>query len=211
MGIRSDSEWTGETSMAKKRQGTISRKTKETEIEVEFGLEGTGNYDVVTDVPLFTHLLELFTKHGNFDLVMRASGDVEVDFHHLVEDVGIVLGQAFKQGIGDKRGIRRYGTAHVPMDESLSRVCIDISGRPYLLYEVVIDEPLIVHFNAQLAEEFFRAFAHSAEITLHIDLLRGNNAHHAIEAIFKAFGVALRMASELSNPGGDIPSTKGTL
>ena len=197
--------------MAKKRQGAVSRKTKETEIKAEFNLEGTGSYDVDTDVPLFTHMLELFARHGRFDLTLRASGDVEVDYHHLVEDVGIVLGQAFKKGIGDKRGIRRYGTAHVPMDEALSRVCIDISGRPYLHYEVAIDEPFIVHFNAQLAEEFFRAFAHSAEITLHIDLLRGSNAHHAIEAIFKAFGVSLRMASELSNPGGDIPSTKGML
>ena len=197
--------------MAKKRQGTVTRKTKETEIKAELTIEGTGSYDVDTDVPLFTHMLELFTRHGRFDLIMRATGDVEVDYHHLVEDVGIVLGQAFKKGIGDKKGIRRYGTAHVPMDEALSRVCIDISGRPYLHYEVVIDEPFIVHFNAQLAEEFFRAFAHSAEITLHIDLLRGNNAHHAIEAVFKAFGVALCMASALSNPGGDIPSTKGML
>lgn len=197
--------------MARKRQGTISRKTRETEIETVFGLEGIGNYDIVTDVPLFTHLLELFTKHGQFDLVLRATGDVEVDFHHLVEDVGIVLGQAFHQGIGDKRGIRRYGTACVPMDEALARVCIDISGRPYLDYEVALDEPLIVQFNAQLAEEFFRAFTHSAEITLHIDLIRGRNAHHAVEAVFKAFGVALRMASDVRNPRGDIPSTKGML
>jgi imidazoleglycerol-phosphate dehydratase len=197
--------------MAKKRKGTISRKTKETEIETVFGLEGIGNYDIVTDVPLFTHLLELFTKHGQFDLVLRATGDVEVDFHHLVEDVGIVLGQAFHQGIGDKRGSRRSGTAYVPMDEALARVCIDISGRPYLNYEVGLDEPRIVQFNAQLAEEFFRAFAHSAEITLHIDLIRGRNAHHAVEAVFKAFGVALRMASDVRNPGGDIPSTKGIL
>lgn len=197
--------------MAKKRQGAVTRKTTETEIKAELNIEGTGSYDIDTDVPLFTHMLELFARHGRFDLIMRATGDVEVDYHHLVEDVGIVLGQAFKKGIGDKRGIRRYGTAHVPMDEALSRVCIDISGRPYLHYEVVIDEPFIVHFNAQLAEEFFRAFTHSAEITLHIDLLRGNNAHHAIEAVFKAFGVALRMASELSNPGGDVPSTKGML
>ena len=197
--------------MAKKRQGKISRKTKETEIEALFSLDGVGNYDIVTDIPLFTHLLELFTKHGQFDLALHASGDVEVDFHHLVEDVGIVLGKAFQQGIGDKSGIRRYGTAHVPMDEALARVCIDISGRPYLNYEVALDEPLVVQFNAQLAEEFFRAFAHSAEITLHIDLIRGRNAHHAVEAVFKAFGVALSMASEIRNPGGDIPSTKGML
>lgn len=197
--------------MAKKRQGTISRKTKETDIETVFGIDGVGNYDIDTDVPLFTHLLELFTKHGQFDLVLRAHGDVEVDFHHLIEDVGIVLGQAFRQGIGDKRGITRYGTAHVPMDEALTRVCIDVSGRPYLNYEVALAEPLIVQFNAQLAEEFFRAFAHSAEITLHIDLIRGRNAHHAVEAVFKAFGLALRMASDVRNPGGDIPSTKGML
>lgn len=197
--------------MAKKRQGTISRKTKETDIETVFGIDGVGNYDIDTDVPVFTHLLELFTKHGQFDLVLRAHGDVEVDFHHLIEDVGIVLGQAFRQGIGDKRGITRYGTAHVPMDEALTRVCIDVSGRPYLNYEVALAEPLIVRFNAQLAEEFFRAFAYSAEITLHIDLIRGRNAHHAVEAVFKAFGLALRMASDVRNPGGDIPSTKGML
>ncbi len=197
--------------MAKKRQGTISRKTKETDIETVFGIDGVGNYDIDTELPLFTHLLELFTKHGQFDLVLRAHGDVEVDFHHLIEDVGIVLGQAFRQGIGDKRGITRYGTAHVPMDEALTRVCIDVSGRPYLNYEVALAEPLIVQFNAQLAEEFFRAFAHSAEITLHIDLIRGRNAHHAVEAVFKAFGLALRMASDVRNPGGDIPSTKGML
>jgi imidazoleglycerol-phosphate dehydratase len=197
--------------MAENRQGSITRKTKETVIEATLGLDGTDNYDINTDIPLFTHMLELFSRHGSFDLLIRAGGDVEVDYHHLVEDAGIVLGRAFKQAIGDKRGIRRYGTAHVPMDEALCRVSIDISGRPYIHYEVMIDEPLIVHFNAQLAEEFFRAFAHSAEITLHIDLLRGSNAHHAIEAVFKAFGVALNMASALSNPGGDIPSTKGTL
>jgi imidazoleglycerol-phosphate dehydratase len=197
--------------MAEKRTGTITRKTKETEIEATMLLEGTGNYDIHTDVPLFTHMLELCSKHGKFDLTIHASGDVEVDFHHLVEDTGIVMGQAYKQAIGDKKGIRRYGTAHVPMDEALARVCIDISGRPYIHYDVAIEEPIIVHFNAQLSEEFFRAFAHSAEITLHIDLLRGNNAHHAIEAVFKAFGVALSMATELSDPGGDIPSTKGTL
>ena len=197
--------------MAENRTGTIQRKTKETEIEATMLLNGAGNYDIQTDVPLFTHMLELFCKHGRFDMTMRASGDVEVDFHHLVEDAGIVMGQALKQAVGDKKGIRRYGTAHVPMDEALARVCIDISGRPYIHYNVSIEEPIIVHFNAQLSEEFFRAFAHSAEITLHVDLLRGNNAHHAIEAVFKAFGVALHMATELSDPGGDIPSTKGTL
>ncbi len=197
--------------MGKKRQSTVRRKTKETEIEATFGIEGTGTHSIDTDIPFFTHLLELFAKHGRFDLEMRARGDVEVDFHHLVEDAGIVLGQAFRQGIGDKRGIRRYGTAHVPMDETLVRACVDISGRPYLSYEVAIDEPLIIQFNALIAEDFFRAFAHSAEITLHVDLIRGKNAHHIVEAVFKAFGVALRQASDVLSPGGDIPSTKGTL
>ncbi len=197
--------------MGKKRQSTVRRKTKETEIEATFGIEGTGTHSIDTDAPFFTHLLELFAKHGRFDLEMRARGDVEVDFHHLVEDAGIVLGQAFRQGIGDKRGIRRYGTAHVPMDETLVRACVDISGRPYLSYEVAIDEPLIIQFNALIAEDFFRAFAHSAEITLHVDLIRGKNAHHIVEAVFKAFGVALRQASDVLSPGGDIPSTKGTL
>ena len=197
--------------MGKKRQSTVRRKTKETEIEATFGIEGTGTHSIDTDAPFFTHLLELFAKHGRFDLEMRARGDVEVDFHHLVEDAGIVLGQAFRQGIGDKRGIRRYGTAHVPMDETLVRACVDISGRPYLSYEVAIDEPLIIQFNALIAEDFFRAFAHSAEITLHVDLIRGKNAHHIVEAVFKAFGVALRQASDVLSPGGAIPSTKGTL
>jgi len=197
--------------METERQATISRKTRETQIEVSLNLDGSGEYSINTGIPLFTHLLELFTKHSRFDLELHAEGDIEVDFHHLVEDTGIVLGQAFREAIGEKRGIRRYATAYLPMDEALVRACIDLSGRSYLSYQVEIEEPMIMHFNAQLAEEFFRAFAYNAEITLHLDLIRGRNAHHVVEALFKAFGVALSEAAAIRHPGGDIPSTKGVL
>jgi imidazoleglycerol-phosphate dehydratase len=197
--------------MGTDRLAAISRETAETHIEATFNLDGTGRYGIDTGIPFFTHLLELFTKHGYFDLELRAGGDIEIDYHHLVEDTGIVLGEAFKKAVGEKRGIRRYATAHLPMDESLARVCVDLSGRAYFSYQVEISEPMVLHFNVQLAEEFFRAFAHNAGITLHIDLIRGRNAHHVVEALFKAFGVALSEASEIRRPGGDIPSTKGTL
>jgi imidazoleglycerol-phosphate dehydratase len=193
------------------RLATVSRETAETRIEATLNLDGAGTYTIDTGIPFFTHLLELFTKHGHFDLELRAGGDIEVDYHHLVEDTGIILGEAFKKAVGEKRGIRRYATVHLPMDEALARVCVDLSGRAYLSYQVKIEEPMVLHFNAQLAEEFFRAFAHNAEITLHVDLIRGRNAHHVVEALFKAFGVALSEASEIRHPGGDVPSTKGTL
>jgi len=193
------------------RIGNVTRKTKETEIETTFNLDGDGSCTINTGIPFFNHLLELFTRHGHFSLNLHAEGDIEVDFHHLVEDTGITLGKAFREAIGSKEGIRRYATATVPMDEALVRVSIDISGRPYLLYEVSIEEPIIVHFNSQLIEEFFRAFVHSADITLHIDEIRGRNAHHILEAAFKAFSVALRDAVEIRDPGGDVPSTKGVL
>jgi imidazoleglycerol-phosphate dehydratase len=197
--------------MEGRRFAEIQRKTSETEIQIAINLDGTGDYSINTGIPFFNHLLELFAKHGRFDLTLHAEGDTEVDFHHLVEDTGIVMGQAFAQALGDKRGIRRFATTHVPMDEALVRLCIDLSGRTYLSYQVEIAEPLILHFNAQLAEEFFRAFAQSGKATIHIDLLRGNNAHHIVEALFKAFGVSLSQAVTVLLPEGDIPSTKGVL
>lgn len=193
------------------RTGNVARKTRETEIEATLNLDGGGNYTVNTGIPFFNHLLELFTKHARFNLDLHAEGDIEVDFHHLVEDVGITLGQAFKNAIGEKRGIRRYSTSYIPMDEALLRVCVDVSGRPYLSYRVEMKDPLIVHFNAQLVEEFFRAFAHTAGITLHVDCIRGANAHHIVEAAFKGFGVALAEATEVLYPEDEVPSTKGVL
>jgi imidazoleglycerol-phosphate dehydratase len=197
--------------MGAERKAAVSRETKETKIDTTLNIDGSGVYTVHTPIPFFTHLLELFAKHGRFDLELSAEGDIEVDYHHLVEDTGIILGEAFRKALGEKRGIRRYATVHLPMDEALARVCVDLSGRAFLSYQVEVQEPLVLHFNIQLAEEFFRAFSHNAEITLHVDLIRGRNAHHVVEALFKALGVALGEASEIRDPGGDVPSTKGTL
>ena len=197
--------------MDKRRAAQVQRKTRETEIEVALDLDGTGVYNVNTGIPFFNHLLELFSKHGRMDLEIHAEGDIEVDFHHLVEDTGIVMGEAFRKAIGDKRGIKRYATVYVPMDEALVRVCIDISNRPFLSYEVPLEEPLIIHFNAQLIEEFFRAFAFNGGLTMHVDGLRGKNAHHVVEAVFKAFGVCLGEAARITHPGDDVPSTKGVI
>lgn len=197
--------------MKGERIARVERKTRETEIELTFSLDGTGSYTINTGIPFFNHLLEQFAKHGRFNLELHGEGDIEVDFHHLVEDTGITLGDAFRTAIGDKGGIRRYSTSHVPMDESLVRICVDISGRPYLSYNVIIQNPQIVHFNAGLIEEFFRAFAHTAGITIHVDCLRGSNAHHILEAAFKGFGIALSEASEVLYPDEEVPSTKGVL
>jgi imidazoleglycerol-phosphate dehydratase len=197
--------------MESARIGNVSRKTRETEIQVAFLLDGTGQYNVSTGIPFFNHMLELFARHGNFDLEIRADGDIEVDFHHLVEDTGITMGQAFREALGEKRGIKRFAHAVVPMDEALVRVCVDISARPFLSYQMEIPDPFIVHFNAQLMEEFFRAFVHNAGITLHVDCLRGRNAHHVLEGLFKSFAVALREAAEVIDPEGGVPSTKGVL
>ncbi len=197
--------------MDKTRSAQVQRKTRETEIEVTFDLDGTGVYNVNTGIPFFNHLLELFSKHGRMDLEIHAEGDIEVDFHHLVEDTGIVMGEAFRKAIGDKRGIKRYATVYVPMDEALVRVCIDISNRPFLTYEVPLEEPVIIHFNAQLIEEFFRAFAFNGGLTMHVDGLRGKNAHHVVEAVFKAFGACLGEAARIAHPGDDVPSTKGVI
>jgi imidazoleglycerol-phosphate dehydratase len=197
--------------MDTERTAHILRETRETKIEVDMNLDGTGSYTINTGIPFFNHLLEIFSKHSRFDLNIHAEGDIEVDFHHLVEDTGIAVGEALKTALGKKGGIKRFAWSYVPLDETLVRVCIDLSGRPYIHYEVKITEPIIVHFNAHLIEDFFRAFAHSAGVTIHVDLIRGSNAHHIVEAVYKAFARALYDASEIIYPQDDIPSTKGVL
>jgi len=197
--------------MDTERTAHILRETRETKIEVDMNLDGTGSYTINTGIPFFNHLLEIFSKHSRFDLNIHAEGDIEVDFHHLVEDTGIAVGEALKTALGEKGGIKRFAWSYVPLDETLVRVCIDLSGRPYIHYEVKITEPIIVHFNAHLIEDFFRAFAHSAGVTIHVDLIRGSNAHHIVEAVYKAFARALYDASEIIYPQDDIPSTKGVL
>ena len=197
--------------MDTERTAHIGRETRETKIEVDMNLDGTGSYTINTGIPFFNHLLEIFSKHSRFDLNIHAEGDIEVDFHHLVEDTGIAVGEALKTALGEKGGIKRFAWSYVPLDETLVRVCIDLSGRPYIHYKVEITEPIIVHFNVHLIEDFFRAFAHSAGVTIHVDLIRGSNAHHIVEAVYKAFARALYDASEIIYPQDDIPSTKGVL
>jgi len=194
------------------RQGRLERKTKETEVALQLNVDGTGAAKVRTPVPFFSHMLEAWAKHGLMDLTVEASGDVEVDIHHTVEDVGIVLGQALRQSLGDKRGIVRYGTAFVPMDEALVQASVDISGRPFLVFNVPVARTRVSNFDLDMLQEFFRAFAFNAEITLHVTMHYGHNLHHISEAVFKAVGRALAEATRL-NPRivGILPSTKGTL
>jgi imidazoleglycerol-phosphate dehydratase len=197
--------------MESERKAHVKRDTKETQIEVDLNVDGSGVYTINTGIPFFNHLLEIFSKHSRFDLVLHAEGDIEVDFHHLVEDTGIALGEAFRAAVGTKGGISRFAWSYVPLDETLARVCIDLSGRSFIHYQVPIEQPMIVHFDARLMEDFFRAFAHSAALTLHVDLIRGTNAHHIVEAVFKAFSRALFDASEVVYSLDEIPSTKGVL
>ena len=194
------------------RQARIERKTKETEVAVQLNLDGTGSSKIQTPIPFFSHMLEAWAKHGLMDLAVEASGDVEVDIHHTVEDVGIVLGQALKQALGDKKGIVRYGTSFVPMDEALVQASVDLSGRPFLVFSVPVARARVSNFDLDLLQEFFRAFAFNAEITLHVTMHYGHNLHHVTEAVFKAVGRALAEATRL-NPRitGILPSTKGTL
>ncbi|HEB31890.1 MAG TPA: imidazoleglycerol-phosphate dehydratase HisB [Spirochaetes bacterium] len=197
--------------MANKREAKITRKTKETDIDVAFDLDGNGNYSVKTDIPFFNHLLESFSRHGRFDVKIRATGDTSVDYHHLVEDTGITMGDAFNKAVGNKGGIKRFASCYIPMDEALVRTCLDISGRPFLRYNVELAYPSILNFDAALIEEFFRAFAFSAGITLHVDRLAGSNAHHIVEAVFKSYSIALHEASRVIYPENEVPSTKGSL
>ena len=195
------------------RQATIARKTKETDINLTIGLDGTGKANIKTDVAFFDHMLEQLAKHGLFDLSLSCKGDLEINCHHTVEDVGIALGQAIKEALGDKMGIRRYGHSYVAMDEALSRVALDLSNRPYLVWNVkfTIDR-LGEQMETELFQEFFNAVAQAAGITLHIENLYAENNHHRIESVFKAFAKALRMATEIDpRAEGQLPSTKGAL
>jgi imidazoleglycerol-phosphate dehydratase len=194
------------------RRATVERNTKETQIRVEIDLDGSGHCTVSSGVGFFDHMLDQIARHGMIDLVIDARGDLHIDGHHTIEDIGITLGQAFAQAIGDKAGVRRYGHAYVPLDEALSRVVIDLSGRPGLEWNVPFKRAMIGEFDVDLTHEFFQGFANHAQVTLHIDNLRGDNAHHQCETVFKAFSRALRMAIEPDpRAGGIIPSTKGTL
>ena len=194
------------------RKGRVERATAETRIVVEINLDGTGQADISTGLPFFDHMLEQIGKHGGFALEIQADGDLHIDDHHTVEDVGITLGQAFAKAIGDKKGMTRYGHAYVPLDEALSRVVIDFSGRPGLTMHVPYTRAVVGKFDVDLFQEFFQGFVNHALVTLHIDNLRGTNTHHQIETVFKAFGRALRMAIELDpRMAGQMPSTKGCL
>ncbi|MBX3640250.1 MAG: imidazoleglycerol-phosphate dehydratase HisB [Nitrosomonas sp.] len=194
------------------RQAQITRNTLETQITVNLNLDGKGKVAQNTGVPFLEHMLDQIARHGMLDFEIKAKGDLHIDAHHTVEDIGITLGQAFAKAAGDKKGIRRYGHAYVPLDEALSRVVIDLSGRPGLVMNVEFTRARIGDFDVDLIHEFFQGFVNHALITLHIDNLAGNNAHHQAETIFKAFGRALRMALEIDSIAADtIPSTKGTL
>ena len=194
------------------RQARIERKTKETEVVLTLGIDGTGVSDVTTPIPFFSHMLEAWSKHGLMDLTLEAHGDVEVDIHHTVEDVGIVLGQALRQALGDKRGIVRFGSAFVPMDEALVFSALDVSGRPYLVFDVPVARTRVSNFDMDMLVEFFRAFAFNAEITLHVKMHTGHNLHHIAEAVFKSVARALAQATRIDpRIAGQVPSTKGTL
>ncbi|HEX5636642.1 MAG TPA: imidazoleglycerol-phosphate dehydratase HisB [Gammaproteobacteria bacterium] len=194
------------------RTADVNRDTLETRIKVSVNIDGTGKSSFNTGVPFLDHMLDQVARHGMVDLSVEAKGDLHIDAHHTVEDIGITLGQAFAKAVGDKKGIRRYGHAYVPLDEALSRVVVDFSGRPGLEYHVVYPRAMIGDFDVDLLHEFFQGFVNHAQVTLHIDALRGNNAHHIAETIFKAFGRALRMALEADpRMSGILPSTKGAL
>ncbi len=194
------------------RTASVSRDTLETQIKVTLNLDGTGKANLATGLPFLDHMLDQIARHGLIDLDIQAQGDLHIDAHHTVEDIGISLGQAFIKALGDKKGIRRYGHAYVPLDEALSRVVLDCSGRPGLEFAVEFPRSHIGEFDVDLFHEFFQGFVNHALVTLHVDCLRGRNAHHIIETVFKAFGRALRMAIEMdTRMQGMMPSTKGCL
>ena len=194
------------------RTAQVERNTKETQVRVRLDLDGKGVAKLATGIPFLEHMLDQVARHGMVDLEVDAKGDLHIDSHHTVEDFGITLGQAFAKAVGDKSGIRRYGQAYVPLDEALSRVVVDVSGRPGLSYNVKFSRALIGEFDADLVHEFFQGFVNHAQVTLHIDNLRGDNAHHQCETMFKAFARALRIAVEPDpRAAGSVPSTKGSL
>lgn len=195
------------------RRATVERTTRETSVRIALNLDGSGRTAIDTPVGFLSHMLEALAKHASIDLDIRASGDTHIDYHHTVEDIGLVLGDAFARALGERRGIRRFGWAYVPLDEALARVVVDFSGRPFLEFAVPIDrDMLLVHrdFPFALVEEFAKSLANRAGWNIHVDLIRGRNGHHAAEAIFKALALSIRMAKEIGN-SSDIPSTKGTL
>jgi imidazoleglycerol-phosphate dehydratase len=193
------------------RRARVERRTKETAITAEVDLDGSGRADLATGIPFLDHMLDQVARHGMVDLTVRAKGDLHIDAHHTVEDVGIVLGQAIAKALGDKAGIARFGHAYVPLDEALSRAVIDFSGRPGLVYHVKYTRAMIGAFDVDLVHEFFQGFVNHALATLHLDNLRGDNAHHQAETVFKAFARALRMAIAPDSRATGVPSTKGTL
>jgi imidazoleglycerol-phosphate dehydratase len=200
-----------ESQAMSERSARRQRQTGETNISLELAIDGARDYDNSTGVGFFDHMLDLFARHGRFGLKVEATGDTETGAHHTVEDVGIVLGQAFDEALGDRAGIRRYGFAAVPMDEALAECAIDISGRPHVVFRADLPKTSIAGFESELAEEFFRAFANAAKLTLHVEVRYGSNVHHMIEAAFKAFARALRVAVSIDPEESGIPSTKGTL
>ncbi len=193
------------------RRATVTRTTKETDIQATLGIDGRGAYDVATGVPFLDHMLELFTKHGFFDLTLRAKGDLHVDHHHTVEDVGLVLGQALREALGDKAGIRRFGEATVPLDEALVQVVVDLSGRPFLVYEAAVKQQKIGEFDVELIHDFLLALVNQAGMNLHVRMLSGRNPHHVVEAAFKGLARALDLATQRDTRVSGVLSTKGTL
>lgn len=193
------------------RSASIERVTKETKIRLTLEVDGSGSGKICTSVPFLDHMLDLFARHGLFDLTVEASGDIDIDFHHTVEDIGIVLGQAFREALGEKKGIRRYGNAVVPMDETLASAATDLSGRPYLVYNVRLPKVKLGDFDVELAREFFQAFANNCGANLHINVMYGENVHHIIEACFKAFARALDTATQIDPRVEGVMSTKGKL
>lgn len=194
------------------RTATIARKTKETEISVAIDLDGTGQYQVSTGIGFLDHMLEQLSRHSLIDLTVTAKGDTHIDFHHTTEDVGIAIGEAFTKALGDRKGIRRYGDALIPMDETLTRVALDASNRPYLIWKVAFSRPKLGEMDTELFKEWFQAFAQAAGLTLHVENLYGENNHHIVESCYKALARALRQAIEIDpRQAGRVPSTKGTL
>ena len=197
--------------MSDRRRAVVSRKTVETEIRVALDLDGSGSYQISTGIPFFDHMLESFAKHGVFDLELAATGDLAVDLHHTVEDVGITLGQAVREALGDASGIRRYGNQILPMAEAKVEVAVDVSNRPYLVYRVPLDHSMIGTFDGRLTEDFLYAFAHNAGLDLHVELRYGQSPHHVVEAVFKGVARALRVALERDPRGVGLPTVKGAL
>ena len=205
-------DWRGKQGNPVKRQATIDRSTKETKIKATVDLDGSGAYDVATGIGFLDHMLEQLARHSLIDITLKAKGDLHIDFHHTTEDCGIVLGQAVAKALGDKQGIARYAGVHLPMDETLTRVAVDVSGRPYLIWKVTFPTPKIGDMDTQLFREWFQAFAQNAGITLHIETLYGENSHHIAETCFKGLARALRAAIAIDpRQAGRVPSTKGTL